>query len=105
MSNEATSAYTHAQEVWNEEKPPFRRYEHIRRWRYLKATEPSLLPGLRVVELATESEQDVTVDRVVRANHIRQTAAYEKSWRVVVGRFRHRRSILLDMDLAFKSVE
>lgn len=108
LSNEATSAYTHAQEVWNEEKPPFRRPNHIQRWRMLKATEPSLLPGVRVVEQATGSERDITIDRVIWANHlsrIRQMAAYEKTWRVVVGRFRHRRSILLDMDLAFKSVE
>ena len=108
LSNEPTSAYTHAQEAWNEEKTPFHRYEHIRRWRMLKATEPSLVPGVRVVELATGSEQDVTIDRVVRANRlfwVRQRAACGKIWRVVVGRFRHRRSILLGMDLAFKSVE
>ena len=107
VSNEATKAYAHAHKVWNEEKPPYHRPNHIQRWRMLKATEPSLLPGLRVVERATGSERDITIDRVVRANHlfqIRQTAAYGKSWRVVVGKFRHRRSLLLKMDLAFKSV-
>ena len=108
VSNDATKAYTHAQEVWNEEKPPFHRPEHIHRWRRLRATEPSLLPGIRVVEQATGSERDITIDRVVDAKRlfrIRQTAAYGKSWRVMVGRFRHRRSLLLDMGLAFRDVE
>ena len=107
VSNEATKAYTYAQKVWNEEKSPFHRPNHVQRWRMEKATEPSLLPGVRVVERATGSARDITIDRVVRANHlfrIRQTAAYGKTWRVMVGKFRHRRSILLDMDLAFKSV-
>ena len=108
VSNEATKAYTHAQEVWNEEKPPFHRPNHIYRWRMLRATEPSLLPGIRVVEQATGLERDITIDRVVDAKRlfrIRQTAAYGKSWRVMVGRFRHRRSLLLDMGLAFRDVE
>ena len=108
LPNEATKAYTHAQEVWNEEKPPSHRPNHIQRWRMLKPTEPSLLPGVRLVDLATGSERDITIDRVIRANylsHIRKTAAYGKTWRVVVGKFRHRRSLLLDMDLAFRGVE
>ena len=108
VSNEATKAYTRAQEVWNEEKPPFHRPNHIYRWRMLRATEPCLLPGIRVVERATGSERDITIDRVVDANRlfrVRQTAADGKIWRVVVGRFRHRRSLLLDMVLAFRDVE
>ena len=108
LPNEATKAYTHAQDVWNEEKPPFHRPNHIQRWRMLKPTEPSLLPGVRVVEPATGSERDVTIDRVVRANylsHIRESVTYGKPWRVVVGKFRHRRSVLLDMNLAFSGVE
>ena len=75
----------------------------------LKPTEPSLLPGVRVVEPATGSErEDITIDRVVRANylsHIRESAAYGKPWRVVAGKFRHRRSLLLDIYLAFRGVE
>ena len=108
LPNEATKAYTDAQEVWNEDKPPFHTPEHIRRWRMLKATEPSLMPEVRVVERASGSERDITIDRVVRTNRsfqIRQTAAYGKTWRVVVGRIRHRRSLLLDMTLAFRNVE
>ena len=108
LPNEATKAYTVAQKVWNEDKPPFHRPEHIRRWRMLKATEPSLMPEVRVVERASGSERDITIDRVVRTNRsfqIRQTAAYGKTWRVVVGRIRHRRSLLLDMTLAFRNVE
>ena len=108
LPNEATKAYTVAQEVWNDDKPPFHRPEYIRRWRMLKATEPSLMPEIRVVERASGSERDITIDRVVRTNHlfqIRQTAAYGKTWRVVMGRIRHRRSLLLDMTLAFRNVE
>ena len=108
LPNEATKAYTHTQEVWNDEKTSFHRPGHIRRWAKSKATEPGLVPGVRAVELATGSERDITIDRVIRGNQlerVRQRAAYGKIWRVVVGKFRHRRSLLLDMDLAFRGVE
>ena len=107
-SNEATRAYTCAEEVWSEEKPRCHRPEHIRRWRMLRPTEPSLIPGIRVVQPTTGTERDVTIDRVIQANdlsQIRQTAAYGKSWRVVVGRCRDRRSLLLDMNLALRNLE
>ena len=92
--NEATKAYTCAGEVWSEEKPRCHRPEHIKRWRMLRPTEPSLMPGIRVVHL-----------RANYLSHIRQTAAYGKSWRVVVGRCRDRRSLLLDTNLALKNLE
>ena len=66
------------------------------------------MPGIRVVQPTTGLERDVTIDRVVRANYLfqtRQTAAYGKSWRVVVGRFRDRRSHLLYRSLALRNVE
>ena len=127
--NQATKSYTHAaHELWNDEQPPFHRPEHIRRWTSLKATEPSLMPGFRVraVELATTTttegsssseERDVTIDRVVRCpgrgNQLlerirkRGSGAFGKIWRVVVGsvRSRDRRSVLMDVLLAFRDVE
>ena len=108
LPNEATKVYTHAQEVWNEEQTLKTRPEHIRRWRKTQATEPGLMPGIRAVELATGSERDITIGRVVRSNQlmrIQETAAYGQIWRVVVGKIRHRRSLLLDMYLAFRGVE
>ena len=60
------------------------------------------MPGMRVVELATASERDITLDHVIST---RPNAAYENIWRVVVGKVRHRRSLLLDMNLSFKGVE
>lgn len=109
LPNEATKAYTYAQDVWNDEQPRCYRPEHIRRWKALKATEPGLEPGVRVVEQATSSKRDITIDRVIRGKsdlmRIRPAAAYGKTWRVVVGRTRHRRSVLVNMCLAFRDVE
>ena len=102
LPDEATMTYTHVHEIWNEEQPHCYRPEHIRRWRGLRKTEPGLMPGIRVLELATALERQVTFDRVISS---RQNAASENIWRVVVGKFRHRRSLLLDMDLCFKDVE
>lgn len=102
LPNEATMAYTHAHKVYNEEKPPFYRPEHIRRWKSLRDTEPGLLPGIRAVERATASGRDIIIHRVI---HSRREAVDRKIWRVVVGRFRHRRSLLEDMNLCFKDVE
>lgn len=102
LPNDATMAYTHAREVWNEERPYSHRPEHIKRWRQLRRTEPGLMPGMRIVERATASERDITIDRVISS---RPNAAYENIWRVVVGKLRHRRSLLLDMNLWFKGVE
>ncbi|CAF9940890.1 hypothetical protein IMSHALPRED_002210 [Imshaugia aleurites] len=100
--NDATMAYTHAREVWNKEQPPSHRSDRIKRWRNLKKTEPALMPGMRLVELATASERDITIDRVISNQ---PNADYGSIWRVVVGRFRHRRSVLLDMNLWFRGVE
>ena len=83
LPNDATMAYTHAREVWNEEQPSCHRPEHIKRWRKLRPTEPGLMPGMRVVELATTSERDITIDRVIS---FRSKAAYENIWRVVLGK-------------------
>lgn len=102
VPNEATMVYMHACEVWNEEQPSSYRPEHLRRWRELRKSEPGLMPGIRVVELATALEQDITIDRVISA---RQNAAYANIWRVVVGKIRNRRSLLLGMNLGFKAVE
>ena len=108
LPNEATNAYTDAQEVWNDQIASIHRPEHIKRWMMKKFTEPSLMPGIQVVELATGSQRDITIDHVVRGHHlmqkIRQDAAYGIIWRVVVGQIRHRRSLLLDMHLAFRDV-
>lgn len=102
LPNDATMSYTHAREVWNEKQSSCYTPEHIKRWRQLRQTEPGLMPGMRVVELATASERDITIDRVISS---RPNAAYGNIWRVVVGKLRHRRSVLLDMDLCFKDVE
>ena len=102
LPNEATMAYTHAREVWNEQQPSCYRPEQIKRLRYLQTTEPGLMPGIRAVEQATASGRDITIDRV-RSGH--RKAADQKIWRVVVGKHRHRRSLLLDMNLCFKDVE
>ena len=108
LPNEATKAYTHAQEVWNDQMTSIHRPEHIKRWMRKKFTEPSLMPGIQVVELATGSQRDITIDHVVRRDplmqKIRQDAAFGIIWRVVVGQIRHRRSLLLDMHLAFRDV-
>ncbi len=102
LPDEATMTYTHAHEVWNEEQPYVSRPGRIRRGRNPRKTEPGLMPGIRVLELATALERQVTIDRVVSS---RQNAACEDIRRVVVGKFRHQRSHLLDMDLCFKDVE
>ncbi len=102
LPNEATMAYTHAREVWNEEQPSCYRPEHIKRWRMLKNTEPGLMPGIRAVERATASARDVTIDRVIS---VYRKAADQEIWRVVLGKHRHRRSLLLDMNLCFRDVE
>lgn len=101
LPNEATMAYTHARKVWNEEQPSCHRPEHVRRWRELKNSEPGLMPRIRVVELEKGLERDITIDRVISG---RQNAAYENFWRVLVGKFRDQRSLLLDMKLGFKDV-
>ena len=102
LPNEATTAYTHAHEVWNEGQLPCHRPEHIRRWRDHRNREPGLLPGIRAVERATALVRDITIDRLIS---LHRKAVGEKIWRVVVGKFRHRRSLLLDMNLCFKDVE
>ena len=102
LPNEATMAYTHAGKVWNDETPPNSRPEHVRRSMMRRNTEPSLMPGIRVVEPPTGSARDVTIDRVIR---MYQHAVKRNIWHVLVGKIRHRRSLLLDMKLAFREVE
>ena len=101
LPNEATMTYTRAHRVWNEEQPP-ERPEHVIRWRKLNQYEPSLMPGIRVLELATGLERDVTIDRVRSS---RRNSICGNIWRVVVGKIRHRRSLLLDMDLCLRDIE